>query len=80
MARRLTAGLDLDDARRRKPWWFLTWQILAIPIIGGVSVAMFTYFDSPVRGWFFAALCVLNAAWAFWPRNPGGAPRGTQDA
>lgn len=81
VARRLgAAGLDLEGARRRKPWWFLTWQILAIPIIGGVSVAMFTYFDSPVRGWFFAVLCVLNTAWAFWPRNPGGAPRDAQGA
>ena len=81
LARRLgAAGLDLEGARRRKPWWFLTWQILAIPIIGGVSVAMFTYFDSPARGWFFAVLCVLNAAWAFWPRNPGGAPSDTRGA
>jgi hypothetical protein len=74
------AGLDIEGARRRKPWWFLTWQILAVPIIGGVSWAMFTYFDDPVKGWFFAVLCVANAAWAFWPRNPGGAPRDARGA
>lgn len=80
VAKRLSAGLDLDQARRRKPWWFLTWQILAIPIIGGVSWAMFTYFDDSLKGWIFAVLCVANAAWAFWPRNPGGAPRDARGA